>query len=69
MDFKISCANWIKEDDEKVLILLQEAQKWLSAEELSEKTGLPLHKVAHTLKLLKQQMDFSDGRAGFFKED
>ena len=69
MDFTLVCTSWIKEDDEKVLTVLQKSDNWLSAEELSEITGLPLAKVTHTLKLLQQQTGFSKGRKDFFQDN
>ena len=68
MDFKICCGTWIKEDDEKVLTVLRESDRWLSVEELSEMTGLPAQKVTHTLKMLKKQVGISEGREILFKE-
>ncbi|HIY02993.1 MAG TPA: hypothetical protein IAA26_14305 [Candidatus Blautia faecipullorum] len=68
MDFKIVCATWIKEDDEKVLNALKASDKLLSAEELSVITNLPLRKVKHTLTLLKQQENFYNGRKKLLNE-
>ncbi|MBR4865394.1 MAG: winged helix-turn-helix transcriptional regulator [Clostridia bacterium] len=68
MDFKIPCATWIKEEDEKVLTLLQKADRWLTAEELAESTGLSVSRVTRTLTLLKKQMALQKGREDFLKE-
>lgn len=69
MDLKIVCGTWIKEDDEKVLNVLQASDKWLSDEELSEITGLSTRKVAHTMRMLKQQMGFYEGRKRFLSKE
>lgn len=55
MELNIRCSTWIKEDDEKVLEILQKSDKMLSVEELAERTGLPAHKVKHTLTMLAHQ--------------
>lgn len=67
MDFKIPCATWIKEEDEKVLSILKASDRWLSAEELAELTGLSEARVTRTLKLLKEQMAIQKDRHKFFK--
>ncbi len=68
MELKIVCASWIKEADEKVLSELQAADRWLEAEELAERTGLPLHRVRQTLRLLKQQQSLYEARKRLFKK-
>lgn len=68
MEIKMVCGTWMKEDDEKILKILMDSDKWLSAEELSEITGLPLHKVQGTLSGIKQQMDFYNARQQFLKD-
>ena len=69
MDIKIVCGTWIKEADEKIIAELQAADRWLSVEELAERTGLPQHSIKRTLRLLKQQMEFSQGRRAMFGEE
>ncbi len=64
----MKCSTWLKKDDEKVLTVLQESDKWLTAEELSEITGLPLKKVQRTLNLLKQQMNFGETHKKYLQE-
>lgn len=54
MAFKIVCSDWIKEADAAVLTLLRESDRCLSVEELSAVTGLPVHRTACALQLLKQ---------------
>ena len=56
MDFQIPCTSWIGEEEERILNALRVSEEWLSAEELTAITGLPSHKVVHTLRLLKQQL-------------
>ena len=68
MDFKVPCATWIKEEDEKILSILKASDRWLSAEELAELTGLSEARVTRTLKLLKEQMALQEGREDFMKE-
>ena len=68
MEMKLVCTSWIREDDEKILTALQKSDRGLSAAELAEITGLPVRKAEHTLKLLKQQWDFSDARKAFCNE-
>lgn len=68
MDFKIACASWIKEEDERVLTALQKSDKWLTNAELAEITGLPQHRVNRTLRLLQQQMEVSEKRKNYFSE-
>ena len=62
MELKVVCGTWIKEDDEKVLTVLQESDKWLFLEELSVRTGLSAGRVKHTLSLLGQQRKRYDSR-------
>lgn len=69
MDLRMVCATWIKEEDEKVLNVLQSSDKMLPVEELSKKTGLPPHKVKRTLRLLKQQMSSYESRKEFLSEE
>jgi DNA-binding transcriptional regulator YhcF (GntR family) len=66
MDFKLICSSWINEEDEKILTALQEADACLTAEELSEKTGLPPARIHRTLKHLQQQMKLFEGRKRLF---
>ena len=66
MDFDMVCATWIKEDDEKVLEVLKKSDSWLSAEDLSKITGVPLFRVKRTLRLLNQQIRFAKHRKEFF---
>jgi len=47
--------------------VLQASDKWLSAEELAEITGLPLQRVKRTVKLLKQQEQLYEGRRKYFE--
>ncbi len=68
MDLKIVCSTWIREEDEKVLNILQESDRWMSVEELSAVTGLPERKVKRTLRLLIQQMKLYESRKRFFRE-
>lgn len=60
MEFKVKCASWIKEDDEKVLEALQQSDRMLTAEELSEITGVPLTRVQRTLSMLARQLRIKD---------
>ena len=68
MELNIRCGTWIKEDDEKVLEILQKSDKMLSAEELAERTGLPLWKVEHTLKMLARQNSHVKKTKEFFQD-
>lgn len=69
MELNMACGAWIKEDDEKVLKALRESDTWLSSEELSEITGLALHKVRRTLSRLKYQMNLYEERKRFLEEN
>lgn len=69
MDFKIVCGTWIKEDDERILTVLEKADRWLTAEELCKITGLPLKKVQSTLTKLNQQMKLAEARKNYFMEE
>ena len=64
MEFEMVCGTWIKENDEKVLEALRQSDRMLTAEELSEITGVQILKVRRTLNLLKQQMRLAKGRKG-----
>ena len=55
MELNIRCSTWIREEDEKVLKILQKSEKMLSAEELASRTCLPLPRVQHTLTMLANQ--------------
>ena len=66
MELNIGCSTWIKEDDEKVLTLLQESDRWLTLEEIAEATGLPEHRILHTLKMLKHQSGVQERKKTFF---
>lgn len=66
MKFEMACATWVKEEDKKVLEVLQKSDRWLTVQELSEITGLSPARVERTLKLLKQQMGFMKTRKKFF---
>ena len=68
MEFQIPCTTWVKEADEKVINALRAADRWLTVEELAACTGLPVHQVEHTLKLLKQQMNMARNREDFFRD-
>lgn len=68
MELKIACGTWIKEEDEKVLTALQKSDRWLSIDELVEKTGLPRQRVCHTLRMLKQQAELCEKRKAYFGE-
>ena len=65
MEFKIACGTWIKDDDCKVLKALEESDRWLSAEELSEITGLSTTRVKRTMKLLKVSTNHMKKRKEF----
>ncbi|MBR5479064.1 MAG: hypothetical protein IKU84_02705 [Clostridia bacterium] len=69
MKFEIPCGMWIKKDDEKVLLALQAADRWLSAEELSEITGVRVAKVERTLRMLARQMRNAEARREFIEEN
>lgn len=69
VEFKIVCETWIKEEDEKVLKVLQLSDRWLSVEELSQQTGLPPQRVAQTLRLLKQQQSLYEARKKLSSEE
>lgn len=68
MKITVACASWIQEADETVITALQTSDRWLSAAELAEKTGLPSHRVRRTLTLLRQQKQFSEMRKNFFHQ-
>ena len=68
MEFKMVCATWIKEEDEIVLNILKESDRWMTAEELSEITGLSIGRVRRTLALLAQQMRMARGREKLLEE-
>ena len=68
MEFKVKCASWIKEDDEKVLESLQQSDRMLTAEELSEITGVPLTRVQRTLSMLARQLRMGQAREQFLKD-
>lgn len=55
MDLNISCGSWIKAEDEQVLNLLRSSDVPLSPEELAQRTGLSIHRVRKTLRMLAQQ--------------
>ena len=67
MELKIVCSTWIKDADNKIIEVLREADKWLSVEELSARTGLSEHRVKGTLRLLRQQREMYDSRKRFLK--
>ena len=69
MKFNMVCGTWIKEDDEKVLNVLEASDKWLSVEELSEATGLPPHRINCTLSMLRQQVKMYNARKKFLNDD
>lgn len=62
MDLNIVCASWIKEEDERVLAVLQQSDHWMSAEALSERTGLPAKRVEYTLRNLEMQRQLHEAR-------
>lgn len=62
MDIKLSCSTWIKEEDEKILKVLEASDRWLSPQELAERTGLPVVRVETTLRNLVRQMKLADSR-------
>ena len=68
MEFELACATWIREEDEQVLKLLREADRWLTSEELSEKTGLPPARVESTLRRLGKQIKMADARKHFLQD-
>ena len=68
MDFKMVCATWIKKEDETVLNILKESDRWMTAEELSDITGLSVGRVRTTLSLLAQQMRMARGREKLLEE-
>lgn len=68
MEIKIVCRTWMKESDYQVLKVLQKSDRWLTAEELAEITGLPVRKVQHTLSMLRQQRGFAKERERFLKD-
>ena len=65
MDLNIVCASWIKEEDERVLAVLQQSDHWMSAEALSELTGIPVRRVEKTLRQLERQRKFKKMREQF----
>ena len=69
MEIEIGCSTWIKEDDETVLELLQASDRPLTVEELCQATGLPAHRVEHTLRMLKKQIAMREGRKKLFQEN
>ena len=68
MELKMICGTWIKEEDEKVLEVLRQSDTWLTAEELSGITGLPLGRVERTLSMLHGQMRLYRGRMKFLEK-
>ena len=62
MELNIVCGTWIRDDDETVLELLRNSERWLTVEEISEQTGLPADKVKHTLSKIIQQMQMGQSR-------
>ncbi len=68
MDFKMVCATWVKKEDEIVLNILKESDRWMTAEELSDITGLSVRRVRTTLALLAQQMRMARGREKLLEE-
>lgn len=69
MEFQIACGTWVKEEDEIVLNILRQSDRWLTATELAQQTGLPLHRIQHTLKMLKQQIGSRKGLKEFFGQE
>lgn len=65
MEFQIACGTWIGDEDEIVLNILRNSDRWLTIEELAEQTGLPPHRIQRTLKMLKQQMGLRKGLKEF----
>lgn len=55
MELDILCSTWIREEDEKVLLLLQKSDRWLTVEEIVEATRLSPHHVRKTLHMLIRQ--------------
>lgn len=68
MDFKMVCATWVEKEDEIVLNILKESDRWMTAEELSDITGLSVRRVRTTLALLAQQMRMARGREKLLEE-
>lgn len=66
MEIKMVCATWVKDDDRKVIDVLQRSDRWLSVEELVEITGIRPSAVKKTLALLCQQRGFYEGRRALF---
>ena len=62
MNIHMVCSTWVKEDDEKILKLLEKSDTWLSVEELSALTGLHPAKIDKTLHQLTQQMRLYESR-------
>ena len=69
MDTKPLCGTWITEEDENVIRLLRTSPRRLSAEQLAEMAGLPVHRVNQTLKMLQQQSTMRKSRTSFLQED
>ena len=62
------CATWVEKEDEIVLNILKESDRWMTAEELSDITGLSVRRVRTTLALLAQQMRMARGREKLLEE-
>ena len=67
MELNIGCSTWIGEEDETVLTLLRNSDRWLTVEEIVEITGLPTRKVLHTLDMLKRQTGHQQSKKDFFE--
>ena len=68
MELKMLCASWLKEEDEQVLTVLQQSDRWLSAEELSVLTGIPVSRVEQTLRMLRKQRKINEARCHILDE-
>ena len=62
MKFTMACSTWIKEHDEKVLEILQQAKTMPTVEELMEKTGLRRRQVEGTLRMWRMQIRIAEAR-------
>lgn len=68
MNFTISCATGITENEEKVLIVLQKSDRWLSAEEVSEITGIPILRVKRALRSIARRINQTEARKQILDE-
>jgi hypothetical protein len=62
MKFTMACSTWVKEKDELVLAILQEARTMPTVAQLAEKIGLPPWRVEQTLRMWRKQIVMAASR-------